>query len=390
MDTKKQLACTTFFWRLSWRFFINSSKAGLWRWISSASIISIGVTAAFLLIAYGIINGLHEATHTSLHALQPDVEITGTSEQHISQLLPPSWRCSTAHTLPISCKKGEKNSNGLLLGIASSADKRYQHFAPDKEPLAYNEVLVGSSLAHMIGVQPGDTITLYWQIDEEENDKQTVRVKGIYHTGFDEWDAYGIICDLELSTELESTHKTTSVCCFTSHQDELFSMRQLLVERLPYCTIQTWHEKYPAILSALNLEKIGLSLLLGCLMLLAFLHTAAIIVLTVQQKLKSLGLLYMYGCSRAKLYMIMSFIGIQATLLGALPGLLLATIIGKIVTATKAIALPDVYYVDYLPVLISYRALMSFIALYACIGLIAGLILTRKLKKNELQKSLVL
>lgn len=390
MEIKNYVNHIIFFWRLSWRFFINSSKTGLWRWISSASIISIGLTACFLLIAYGIINGLHDATQSSLHALQPDIEITGTTHEQVAQLLPDSWHCSTAHTVPINCKKDQKTSNALLLGISCAEDTRFNYFSTDKKPLKYNEVLIGSALAHMMDIKSGDSLTIYWQIDEEKNDKHTLCVKDIFHTGFDEWDTYGIICDTELSNELESIYKTATICCFTQQQKELASIRTLLASQLPHCTIQTWHEKYPAILSALQLEKWGLSLLLGCLMLLAFLHTAAIIVLTVQQKLKSFGLLYMYGCSRKKLYLIMSFIGVQATLLGALPGLCLAAIIGYIITITQAISLPDVYYVDYLPILISREALVCFVALYACIGLIAGLVLTGKLKKKELQKSLVL
>lgn len=394
MNLKALLQQYAFLWLVSWRFLMNASRRGLWRWISIASIASISLTTIVLLIAYGIMSGLQQATKKALHSLQPDIEIVGVPLSIIAQQLGRQCQLSECQTIPSAVKNSTCNrqSSCLVLGMDCQHDPRFNQLIKNTPAvtvtgLAYDEIILGVQLAKELNVQAGEDVSILWQIDEEQTDKQRVRVRDVVQTGLDEWDHYFAVCSLELARELECTNKTTTVCCFLDNQDTLDAIAQRLKKTYGTESVTTWHEKYPALLSALRLERFGLLLLIVCISTLALLHTAAVIVLTIQQKLKSLSLLWMYDCSRMNLGALLVLVGMQAILIGAVPGMIIAYITAFAVTKTACVRLPDVYYVEYLPVQISVYECLLFMLLYIVLGAIAGLMLSRKLTTKELQKT---
>lgn len=116
-------------------------------------------------------------------------------------------------------------------------------------------------------------------------------------------------------------------------------------------SVQTWRDQSPKLFAAMELEKIGMLLLLSALLLIASFNIFGLSSLTVMEKTKDMAVLRSLGLTRGKLRRIFLLkaagIGLWGGLLGGALSLGVVFILKK-----YPIPLPATYYLQHLPVVL--------------------------------------
>jgi lipoprotein-releasing system permease protein len=125
---------------------------------------------------------------------------------------------------------------------------------------------------------------------------------------------------------------------------------QIAVEFGPEYVTQDWTDINQELYSALMLEKIGMGIGIGLIVMVAALNIIASLILLVMEKTRDIAILKTMGASKRSIMLVFllqgTIIGVIGTVVGALSGVVLATVLDRY----RLITIPsDVYQVSYLP-----------------------------------------
>jgi lipoprotein-releasing system permease protein len=102
--------------------------------------------------------------------------------------------------------------------------------------------------------------------------------------------------------------------------------------------------------SALRLEKLGMSIAIGLIVLVAALNIISILVLMVMEKVRDIGVLVAMGAAPAGIRRIFLFQGLIIASVGTLTGIVLGVALAWILDRYHLVGLPvDVYFIPYVP-----------------------------------------
>lgn len=215
-------------------------------------------------------------------------------------------------------------------------------------------IALGSSLAEQLGIAVNDTIPLFFleQIEGSKNNlavhRETARIGGIFETGIDEFDSGLILCAPSFFKKLFPDQGVTQIgLSFAPHTDTAHTVARLQ-KRLELPTYR-WQELYPALVSALALEKYTMFFILLLITLVAAMNIIALISMLITQKRADIAILRAMGMSKGSILAIFMIIGIMLTGIAAVAGLLFACIASTLLERYPFIQLPHVYYVSHLP-----------------------------------------
>ena len=115
------------------------------------------------------------------------------------------------------------------------------------------------------------------------------------------------------------------------------------------CT-QDWTDINRELYSALMLEKIGMGIGIGLIVMVAALNIIASLILLVMEKTRDIAILKTMGASKKSIMLVFllqgTIIGVIGTVVGAISGVVLSTLLDRY----RVITIPsDVYQVSYLP-----------------------------------------
>jgi lipoprotein-releasing system permease protein len=117
--------------------------------------------------------------------------------------------------------------------------------------------------------------------------------------------------------------------------------------------VLTWRDQNPKLFAAMKLEKIGMFLLLGMLLLIASFNIFGLTSLTVLDKVKDMAILRSIGLSAWKIRKIFllqaASIGVFGAVIGGSLGLLTTGIL-----YLKPVPLPSSYYLEKLPIALQF------------------------------------
>jgi lipoprotein-releasing system permease protein len=125
---------------------------------------------------------------------------------------------------------------------------------------------------------------------------------------------------------------------------------QMAVEFGPDYLTQDWTDINQELYSALMLEKIGMGIGIGLIVMVAALNIVASLILLVMDKTRDIAILKTMGASKRSIMLIFlaqgTIIGVIGTVVGAVSGVILATVLDRY----RLITIPsDIYQVSYLP-----------------------------------------
>jgi lipoprotein-releasing system permease protein len=217
-------------------------------------------------------------------------------------------------------------------------------------------IVLGKDLAGQIGAMVGDNVTLL--VPQGTLTPMGVmprqrrfQVVGTFRVGLYDIDSSTGLVGLEPGMLVAGTDRVDHIeVKLANAYDAPRVADQIAVEFGPEYVTQDWTDINQELYSALMLEKIGMGIGIGLIVMVAALNIIASLILLVMEKTRDIAILKTMGAGRRSIMLVFllqgSIIGVIGTVVGALSGVVLATVLDRY----RLITIPsDVYQVSYLP-----------------------------------------
>ena len=252
-----------------------------------------------------------------------------------------------------------------------------------QESIHDNRILIGKALAENLGVKLGDEIDLFYLEKLEQARKKVTLdsiqaiIGGIFDTGIDEFDTGLVFCSRAFLESLFAETGITSINLkFKPGTDEQKVITRLK-DRLDL-EVYSWKDLYPALVSALKLEKYVMFFILMLITLVASMNMISLLFMQITQKRGDIAILKAMGVAHHTITSIFVVIGMSISSIAASIGLALAWLASWILEHYPFIQLPDAYYVSHLPAKMEWSVLVVVFASVMLLSFIATWLPARK------------
>jgi lipoprotein-releasing system permease protein len=251
-------------------------------------------------------------------------------------------------------------------------------------------IILGRDLAGEIAAMPGDIVT----VTTPEGSltpmgvmprQRRFTVAGTFRLGLYDVDASSGLVALEPGLRLAAKDHIDHIeVKITDIYDAPRMADQIAAEFGPDYVTQDWTDINQQLYSALMLEKIGMGIGIGLIVMVAALNIIASLILLVMEKTRDIAILKTMGASRQSIMLVFllqgTIIGVIGTVLGAIAG----TVLSYLLDRYQLIRIPsDVYQVSYLPFRVLPDDLVSVIVGAVIVCFIATLYPSRQAAKLD-------
>ena len=199
-----------------------------------------------------------------------------------------------------------------IVGLRSKVVAGVAHLAP-------GEGIVGRELATDLGVGVGDRLTV-----QTGSVSESVRVTALVDLGVRDLNRRTVIVPLRAAQNLLGL--PGGVTNLDIRLFDVWAAQQLaqdLRARYPY-KVESWQENNAQLLSALNAQSASTAIIRSVVMVVVVLGIASVLVVSVVQKGREIGILRAMGTTRAQIVRVFLLQGAVVGVLGSMLGLLLA------------------------------------------------------------------
>jgi lipoprotein-releasing system permease protein len=217
-------------------------------------------------------------------------------------------------------------------------------------------IVLGKDLAGKVGSMIGDTVTLLTPQGTLTPmgvmpRQRRFKVVGTFRVGLYDIDSSTGLVGLEPGMRVAGTDRIDHIeVKLQNAYDAPRIADQIAVDFGPEYLTQDWTDINQELYSALMLEKIGMGIGIGLIVMVAALNIIASLILLVMEKTRDIAILKTMGASKRSIMFVFllqgTIIGVIGTVVGAISGVVLATVLDRY----RLITIPsDVYQVSYLP-----------------------------------------
>lgn len=188
------------------------------------------------------------------------------------------------------------------------------------------EAILGRDLAADLGVRVGDRVTLQTTLGGRTV-SDAVRVTALVDLGVRELNRRTVIVPLRAAQSLLGLPGGVTVMEMTLR--DVWIANALAAElrgRYPY-KVESWQENNAQLVSALNAQSVSTSLIRGVVMIVVVLGIASVLVVSVVQKRREIGILRAMGATRGQVLRIFLLQGAVVGALGSALGIVLAVVL---------------------------------------------------------------
>ncbi|TET06233.1 ABC transporter permease [Candidatus Dependentiae bacterium] len=376
---------------LAWRYLLGSKQERSISYMVIICFISILIGSFSLALVMSIMNGFEQETFQKLKNIHASINMNSYDEHlnwpaikevlhkefpHISASTP-----TTSKHVIVQLPGSDDISNILLLRaiepISQATVTTLEQMIEAKngkksklqEAIHNNKILIGRSLAATLEAQLGEPVTILFSPEDGIKsrhisfDQAEVIIGGIFHTGIDEFDNHVIYCSFNLLEQLFPENGVTQIDLRIKPNIEEETVVAQLKERLGL-NVYSWKQLYPALVSALKLEKYAMFFILSLIILVASMNIMSLLFMQIVQKRGNIAILKALGMPNQAIRTIFLSMGMIIALLATSIGLLGALFVCILFKRYPFIQLPDAYYVSHLPVSIE---LHSFVLIFLTI-----------------------
>lgn len=388
---------------------------------SLALALALSITSAFEEKVFNRLQGINaHAIIYSYGSKIDDISIAG----FLKRIHPNEIRTTTpqsAHSVIIT--KDDKQAVITLRGIHPKTESQVTCLAekvihpknlpalPFVELFDKNKALIGHSLAEKLGISVGDEITFFVPETATSSKRiklseHTVIISGFFNIGLEEFDGNTSFCSLDFfnkifdvetgsdtllisiaSQKAESTFFEKIKTFFQSQnpfgQDFKDSVIQTLKKDLSHLTVSSWKDLYPAILSAMKLEKCAVIGIIMLLTIVALMNVISTLFTLVNRKQRDIALFMAIGMPNTIIRNIFVWMGIGMIATSSILGSATGFLISFMLETYKLIPLPDIYYVNYLPASTDLSIFIAVPAITLILGFIIILISVSHIQKID-------
>ena len=185
--------------------------------------------------------------------------------------------------------------------------------------LSPGEAIVGRELASDLGVRVGDRLTL-----QTGSVTEALRVTALVDLGVKELNRRTVIVPLRSAQSLLALPGgATSLDLTVKDVWSAQTLAQDLRRQFPY-KIESWQESNAQLVSALNAQSVSTALIRGVVLVVVVLGIASVLVVSVVQKRREIGILRAMGATRGQILRLFLVQGAVVGALGSVLGILLA------------------------------------------------------------------
>ncbi len=369
---------------IAWRYLRSRRGSRLLSFITVIAIGGIVVGVSALIVIIGVMNGLQSDLREKILVGSPDIRVLAYGEE----LRISDWRAvlDTVRRQPgvvaaspivltqaLMRVKGGGYSEGVqVAGIAPKGSKDSE-VTPIREHATQGDfrfvssdgqlhgVVIGKILREKFTATIGTKLILITSVGATPNPITGAivpkifefEVTGIFETGEYEYDNTYVYMEMGAAQLLAGldTSVTAIEARATSRADApAVADRIQKALPFPYHTVD-WHEQNATLFKALTLEKLGMSVILSLIVIVAAFNIVSTLTMVVRDKTREIGILKAMGLPSASVRRIFLAQGLVIGIVGTGIGLAIGLVVGIAIGQWHLIALdPSVYFIDHLPV----------------------------------------
>lgn len=350
--------------------YLKSRKKGLsFGTVISISGVALGVMA--LIVVISVVSGFHEDLQkkilgTQAHAVLLSYSGSISDYQTMIDFLSKKHEiqaCSPFVMGQVLISSGKRAHGVYLRGIIPEYDRKtteiFKYIKYKYEN--YTElpwIIIGKELANMLGVLPGDTVTVISPMGTMGPLGIIPKVKkfivtGIFEIGMFEYDMNLVITDLKIAQDFfEYGNKVTGIQLRLKDVYKANFVSQAITKELGgEFYVKDWMQMNKNLFSALKLEKFAMFIILILIVLVASFNIISMLMVNVTEKQRDIAILKSMGATDRLIKLIFMCQGLIIGLIGILVGLTGGLILCEIIRSYDIVKLPaDVYYLSKLPV----------------------------------------
>lgn len=371
-------------WSIAWRYLRSRRGSKLLSLISVIAIGGITVGVSALVVIIGVMNGLQNDLREKILVASPDVRVLTFGDD----MRMDDWEATLAKVkkqrgvvaaapfvlTQAVINAGHTYNEGVQVeGIepegpgAENVTSIRQHALRGnnfKFRTGMGEVrgaVLGKLLAERMNAFPGDHITLYSAAGSQLNPVTgtpvphvtQLEVTGLFETGMYEYDNTYVFVPISVAQELAGIGKSvTGIEVRTNDRWKATEVASALSDTLgfPYRTLD-WQAQNQNLFQALKLEKLGMSVILLLIMMVAAFNIVSTLTMVVADKTREIGILRAMGLRAGAIRRIFLAQGMVIGIVGTGLGLILGVGLAMTQAHFKLIKLDQsVYFIDHLPV----------------------------------------
>ena len=182
------------------------------------------------------------------------------------------------------------------------------------------EAIVGRELAQDLGVRVGDRLTV-----QTSTSSEALRVTALVDLGVRDLNRRTVIVPLRAAQNLLALPGGATGLDLTLHDVwAAQSLADALRAQFPY-KIESWQESNAQLVSALNAQSVSTGIIRGVVLAGVVLGIASVLVVSVVQKQREIGILRAMGTTRGQIMRVFLLQGALVAALGSMLGVVLAT-----------------------------------------------------------------
>ena len=368
---------------IAWRYLRSRRGSRLLSLISMIAIGGVLVGVSALILIMGVMNGLQRDLREKILVGSPDVRVLTYGEG----LRMENWRATLARiqrnpavvgVAPVVLTQGlVRNAGGFTTGAQIAGIEPEAPGVVDVTSIRKHAVLgnfrfqteggerrgvvLGKRLAEQLNSWPGDSITIVTAAQGSVSPLtgqpvpvlEKFQVTGIVETGMYEYDNGYLFIALTHAQRLAGLgDAVTGLELRTRDRWEASVVARQIEADLKYPFFaRDWQEQNSSLFQALQLEKLGMGVILLLIVLVAAFNIVSTLTMVVTDKTREIGILKAMGLPARSVRRIFFLQGLVIGLVGTLGGMVLGLILSVALGHYKLIRLdPSVYFIDHLPV----------------------------------------
>ena len=333
------------------------------------SILGVAIAVTVFIVSLTVSNGLEKNMISSLLTLSPHILIKDSKKSFFEN-----------YEDVIEKTKEIKDVKAVIPQINSQSIIRFNNFAKgvlakgidaknvkndlnlrivegSNDVSELESILIGEELSNELQLKVGDELSLV----SAENKELKLKVKGIFKTGFLDYDSNLVIVPLKtMQIILEQGGVATEIGIITGHPQKIEEVVEKVFEKLQKSDFKviSWKTINHNLLNAVQFERFVLIAILSLLLIIACFAVSVILNMIVREKIKDIGILKSIGYTNRHIRNVFT---IEGLIIGV-SGMILASIISPIILLTlkklfKMYMGNSYYYLEELPLYISIKEL---------------------------------
>ena len=392
---------------IAWRYLRSRRGSRLLSFITVIAIGGIVVGVSALIVIIGVMNGLQTDLREKILVGSPDIRVLAYGED----LRIPEWKplletvrkkkgvvAAAPFALTEALMRKDPGSYFEAVSVDGIAPKgdggpevttirdhaKEGDFRFASSDGKHRGAVIGKLLADRMSASIGSKLVLITAVGSQVNAvtgfavpvPRTLEfeVTGVFETGMYEYDNQYVYVNLPAAQELAGLDTSvTGIEVRATSRAEAPAIAEAMHLDFPYHTVD-WHEQNSSLFKALSLEKLGMSVILSLIVIVAAFNIVSTLTMVVRDKTREIGILKAMGLPSASVRRIFLAQGLVIGVVGTGLGLAIGLVVGLAISRWHLIALdPQVYFIDHLPVQMQLLDIVLIVVLGVIVATVATL-----------------